>query len=141
MADDITEILLERSQLEIEKKSLEAELASTKAKIRTTEEPILDYFQRIGGSGAAFKTATMTLYLRREIWPGREEGVEADTACAALVAAGLDEFAQPRMNTQGLRAYAREFEDQGSDLLTEHPTLSGVIRINEVFKVGTRKSE
>ena len=138
---EITEILLERCKLEKNKKHLESELASIKSKIKTTEEPILDYFQRIGGKGAAFKTGDMTLYLRREIWPGREEGVEADTACAALVAAGLDEFAQPRMNTQGLRAYAREFEEQGSDLLTEHPTLQGVIRVNEVFKVGNRRSE
>jgi hypothetical protein len=138
---EITEILLERCKLEKNKKHLESQLASIKSKIKTTEEPILDYFQRIGGKGAAFKTGDMTLYLRREIWPGREEGVEADTACAALVAAGLDEFAQPRMNTQGLRAYAREFEEQGSDLLTEHPTLQGVIRVNEVFKVGNRRSE
>ena len=138
---EITEILLERCELEKNKKHLESELASIKSKIKTTEEPILDYFQRIGGKGAAFKTGDMTLYLRREIWPGREEGVEADTACAALVSAGLDEFAQPRMNTQGLRAYAREFEEQGSDLLTEHPTLQGVIRVNEVFKVGNRRSE
>jgi hypothetical protein len=43
------------------------------------------------------------------------------------------------MNTQGLRAYAGEFEDQGSSLLAEHPSLEGIIRINEVFKVGTRK--
>ena len=138
---EITEILLERCKLEKNKKHLESQLASIKSKIKTTEEPILDYFQRIGGKGAAFKTGDMTLYLRREIWPGREEGVEADTACAALVAAGLDEFAQPRMNTQGLRAYAREFEEQGSDLLTEHPTLQGVIRVNDVFKVGNRRSE
>ena len=138
---EITEILLERCKLEKNKKHLESQLASIKSKIKTTEEPILDYFQRIGGKGAAFKTGDMTLYLRREIWPGREEGVEADTACAALVAAGLDAFAQPRMNTQGLRAYAREFEEQGSDLLTEHPTLQGVIRVNEVFKVGNRRSE
>jgi len=138
---EITEILLERCKLEKNKKHLESQLASIKSKIKTTDEPILEYFQHIGGKGAAFKTGDMTLYLRREIWPGREDGVESDTACAALVAAGLDEFAQPRMNTQGLRAYAREFEEQGSDLLTEHPTLQGVIRVNEVFKVGNRRSE
>jgi hypothetical protein len=138
---EITEILLERCELEKNKKHLESELASIKSKIKATDEPILEYFQRIGGKGAAFKTGDMTLYLRREIWPGREDGIESDTACAALVAAGLDEFAQPRMNTQGLRAYAREFEEQGSDLLAEHPALSGVIKINEVFKVGNRRSE
>ena len=138
---EITEILLERCELEKNKKHLESELASIKSKIKATDEPILEYFQRIGGKGAAFKTGDMTLYLRREIWPGREDGVESATACAALVAAGLDVFAQPRMNTQGLRAYAREFEEQGSDLLAEHPALSGVIKINEVFKVGNRRSE
>ncbi len=138
---DITDVLLERCDLESRKKEAEATLASIKSLIKATEEPILDHFQRTGGQGSKFSTPGMTLYLRREIWPGREEGIEADEACRVLRESGLEQFAQPRMNVQGLRAYAREYEEQGSTLLEEHPSLRGIIKISEVFKVGTRKSE
>ena len=124
------------ARLERDKRDLENKLKQTKAQIETLRESVLAWFQDHGVTSQAIDG--MTLYIRRELWAGREEGIDNDAAIAALQAAGLGEYAGPRINTQSLSAYLRELDVAGEAMPSE---LQGVIKLSEVFKIGTRVAQ
>ena len=135
-APDATQAITDYAALENERADLEAKLEAVKAKLDVLRPSVLAYFQERGiDRVSAFNR---TLYLRREVWCGRAEGVDAETACAALKAAGFDEFVREGIVTQSLSALLREREKGGEPAVP--PSLNGVIVANEVFKVGSRKS-
>lgn len=129
-----TESLQQYAKAADRKADLEAELLEVKAKLTKLEPLVLDWFQREGVQN--IRINGRTLHLRRELWAGRAEGVSNDDAIEALQAAGLDDFAAPRINTQKLSAWCRERDAEGEAL---PPEFEGVLVVNEKFKVGSRK--
>ena len=123
------------ARLERRKRALELELKQVKSRIDSLREPVLGYFQTHGIDSQ--KIDGLTLYLRRELWAGREDGIDNETAITALERAGLTEYAGPRINTQSLSAYMRELDERGEAMPAE---LQGVIKLSEVWKIGTRES-
>lgn len=135
-APDTMEGVREYAALQNEKGGLKDRLAAIDARLADLEPTVLDWFQRNGVDRV--RVDDRTLSLRRELWAGRAEGVDTAAACAALVAAGLPEFAEPRVNTQSLSALLREREKSGEPAVP--PELEGVIVANEVFKIGSRRA-
>lgn len=132
-----------------EKREIEQRLKALEPGMKELEGVVIDYFQKHGVDRQAIDGTTV--YLRRELWAGREEAIENDAACAALVAAGLPDYVEPRFNTMKLSAYVRELDKQdehadardrkpGDAFFESHPGTRGVIKVSEVFKVGARNS-
>ena len=120
-------------QLIKEKKELECKLKKIKTAIEENEPEVLEHFQKYGLKNMS--QDGLTLYLKRELWAGRAEGVEAEEAIKALQHAGLSEYAAPRVNTVSLSGYLRELDRDGEPFPKE---LEGIINLNEVFKIGSR---
>ncbi len=123
------------ARLDKEKRGLEDRLKKLKVQIEETSHAVLDHFQKLGIDRVTVEG--VTIYVRRELWAGREQDVSVDQACTALKDAGLSEYAHERVNTQSLSAYVRELDAAGEPLPAE---LQGVIKVSEVFKLSTRMS-
>lgn len=126
----------EYAALQNEKAKLKDRLAAIDARLGDLEPHVLEWFQREGVD--RIRVDDRTLSLRRELWAGRAEGVDTEAACAALIAAGLAEFAARRVNTQSLSALLREREKQEEPPVP--PELEGVIVANEVWKISSRRA-
>lgn len=115
-----------------QKRQLEDDLKAVKEKISVAEPVVLAEFQREGVDKITLHGTT--LYLRREIWAGKEPGIESDVAIKALIDAGLDEYAAPKINYSSLSAYFRELDKENEPLPA---ALVGVLRPVEKFRLGT----
>lgn len=122
-------------KLENERTSLEDQLAAVKAKLEDLRPGVLDYMQ--SHSLDKLTSAGRTIYLRRELWAGRADGVSPADLMAALDAAGLAEFAERAPKMQSLTSYVRELDRDGAEM---PEALRGVLVANEVFKIGSRRS-
>jgi hypothetical protein len=120
-------------------RTLEDRLKQLKTARDNLEQQIYDYFAEIGVPNLTIDGET--LYLKRELWAGCEEGTNQEQACTALRKSGLGDYASERMNSQGFSALIREIDAEGEDLYTMYPALKGIIKISEVFKIGHRKSD
>ena len=78
-----------------------------------------------------------TVYMRRELWARKEQGVEGYEVAQAVMKAGLDEYVQPKVNMQSLSAFVRDLDRAEEPLPYE---LEGVVRVDEVFRLGVRSS-
>lgn len=124
------------AELENERADLEDKLKAVKAKLDEMAEPVLAYFQRQGIDRTTIDGRT--LYLRRDLYAGRAEGVTPEAACETLKAAGFGEFVKEGVVTQSLSAFLREREKNGEPAVP--PSLAGMIVANEVYRVGSRRS-
>ena len=122
------------SRLWKEMKAVTAKLDRIKADIKACEPRVLDFFEKSGIPRTTVRG--VTIYVKRDLWAGREEGVTNEVACEALAKAGLGDFAAMRFNTQTLSAYVRECENNGEPLPEE---FKGVIKVSETFKIQARK--
>lgn len=122
-------------KLENERTALEDQLAAVKAKLDDLRPGVLDYFQSHGLD--KLSSAGRTLYLRRELWAGRADGVSPADLMVALDEAGLPEFAERSPKMQSLTAYVRELDRDGAEIPER---LRGVLVANEVFKLGSRRA-
>lgn len=127
--------LREYINLDLERRELKERLGVVEERLGDLEPRVLEYFERMGIDRVSIDG--VTVYIRRELWAGREEGVSWEQACEALVAAGLEDYVSPRFNHMSLSAYVRELDRQGEP--TPEP-LVGIISIAEKFRVHTRKS-
>ncbi len=123
------------AKLENERTALEDQLVAVKAKLDELRAGVLEYMQ--AHSLDKVTSAGRTLYLRRELWAGRAEGVSPADLMVALDAAGLTEFAERAPKMQSLTAYVRELDRDGLEL---PEPLRGVLVANELFKIGSRRS-
>ena len=128
--------------LDKRKRRLEEELKSVKAELEDLRPAVLDYFRT---SGTQKQTLDgVTVYLHRQLWAGREEGVDGTKAAAALTLADLGYLVEPKFNTQSLSAFFREQEQLRDDLVDPAdllpPVLRGIIKLSETFDVRTRKA-
>jgi seryl-tRNA synthetase len=109
-------------------------------------EQIRTRFEQAGIQSQKSKNG-VTVYIKRELWAGFEEGKEAELQ-AALKEIGHGDMVKEKVNHQTLSAYVREIEEQtyGEDVDPQKVvaalpiTLQSVIKVSEVFKVQARKS-
>lgn len=127
------QVTVEYADLLDEKADLERRLKVVSAKLGERQAGIMAWFEQQGVTSVRV-AGGRTLYLRRELWAVKEDGVSTERAVLALKEAGLDEFAKPGVNTQGLSAYLRELDRDQKPL---PGPLVGVIRAAETFKVGS----
>lgn len=133
MADD--DAVLRYAELATQKQEAERHLNSIKEEMKALEERVLRYFQNKGIDRVAANGRTV--YIKRELWAGRDEGADADEIGAALLEAGLGEYFPNRVNWQSLSAFCRELDASGESL---PEPLVGKVKVTEQFKVGTRSS-
>lgn len=117
------------------KRDLEAELKQVKAWLKDMEGEVTSYFQQ--SSTQSINRDGITIFLRRELWAGREDGVSPEQAVQCLIDADLGEFAAPKVNTTSLSAYLRELDRDGRKMPSQ---LEGIIKLVESFKIGARSS-
>jgi hypothetical protein len=127
----------EYARLRAERGELEDRLAALKAKLEELEPLALDYFQEHGVDRLSLDG--VTLYLRREVWAGKCEGVTADQAVDALHRFGFEDFAQPRVNYQGLSALFREREREEGIEGAVPEALREVFQAVESYRIGARR--
>lgn len=120
-------------ELTNKKRALEAEAKEVSREIAEIEEALLEEFGNAGVS--SIKTDTATVSMRRELWATCKGG-DYERACAALKAAGLDEFVQPRFNSSTLSAYFRELDREHIPIPA---ALEGAIDVAETFKLRVTK--
>jgi|TARA_R110002167_G_scaffold59891_3_gene169633 hypothetical protein len=130
---DPTQAIAEFIELMNSEKEIKAELKAL-GKIKSDlQEIILKHFERNGIQN--IKQNGATVYLKRDLWAGREEGVTNEEAAQALQDAGLGEYVGP--STQGLSAYLRELDELGEQIPAP---LRGKIKVTETFKIQSRRS-
>lgn len=136
-------------KLDNELRTAEEKVKKLKAEIEKLEPGVMKYFQRMGQQSATI--GGLTVYIRKQLWAGREQGVTADAAYEKLQSAGWGEYATRGFNTQELSARVRELEiDERKDDEPVDPLelvksrlpkmLQGIIKITEKFSVQTRKA-
>lgn len=123
------------ARLENQRAELKDELVAVEAKLDELRAGVLEYMQ--AHSLDKITSAGRTLYLRRELWAGRAEGVSPADLMVALDAAGLTEFAERAPKMQSLTAFVRELDRDGLEL---PEPLRGVLVAHELFKIGSRRS-
>jgi hypothetical protein len=110
-------------------KDLEDRLKALKSQRDELQEGLLEQFSSAGVSSV--RVDGLTVSLRREVWATCKES-NYERACAALTAAGLSEFVQPRFNAHTLSAYVRELDRDGKPLPKE---FDGAIEVSERFSL------
>jgi outer membrane biogenesis lipoprotein LolB len=124
------------AELEVRRSELKDELTAVESQLKDLEPLVLEWFQAEGVQ--RIKIGERTLYLNRQIWAGRCDGVSDAQVVAALEGAGLSEFCGMKVNMQSLSAWMREREKEGQDPVPVE--LSAELRANEVHKVGSRRA-
>ena len=115
------------------KKELKGELKNIEDELSSYEEGVMTYFEKNGIQN--IKKNGMTIFLKRQLWAGKEEGITGAEAVEALKEAGLDDYIGP--STQGLSAYLRELDANGEGIPQE---LQGKIKLTEKITISTRGS-
>lgn len=100
-------------------------------------DEVLDYFGRQGIQKVSLEDRT--LYLRREVWAAKaEDTTDPAEIVKKLHELGMAELAPHKIAWQSLSAWVRERETAGEAPIP--PELSGLLRMSELFKIGSRAS-
>lgn len=125
------------------RRTLDEKLKKVKIELERLEPLVLSHFERTGTDRV--KRGGLTVYLRRQLWAGRQDGVTNEMAVEVLVANGMPEFTEPHLKTQSLSALIREMDKQHSETggwATWMPEpIKAVIKVSEVLSVQTRTSD
>ena len=89
------------------KADLERQLRLVKDELAPLEQALLEEFAAEGVSGKRHAGTGKLVSISRRVW-ARAAGGDKPAACAALKAAGLDEFVAESFNTNSVSAYFRE---------------------------------
>jgi hypothetical protein len=117
-------------------KTLEAQLKIVKGDKAKIEESLLDQFAEDGVQN--IKTSDgKTVYVLRQLWASKDEGVSDEEATEALEEAGLDEYVRTTFNASQLSSWVRE-QDKLEEPLPK--SFEGVIRVAEKFSLRVTKS-
>ena len=130
---DPQQAITEFIELVSEEKNLKADLSKLTEEKTELTEIILNHFEKNGIQNQ--KQNGTTVYLHKQLWAGREEGVTNQEAAQALEEAGLSEYIGP--TTQSLSAYLRELDKEGEQIPDK---LRGKIKLTEKFTIKSRRS-
>ena len=142
------------------RKDLEAQVEALKAECAGLQQAVMQYFERHGVDRQTIEG--YTLAPRYELWAGRSEELSQQDMYAALVDAGLHDYATESMNHQGMSAHIREIyrelvaaeqnlpkESQRDvdlpmlyeEIWARYPELQGKLAIREDLKISVTKSK
>ena len=127
MTDNVAEFI----ELSKRKKGLKVELEEIEDRMKVLDPLIQEEFSQSGTSKVTRNG--MTLYVGSQLWAKRKEGVTGAQVCAALEAAGLEEYTT--MNHQSFSALLREWNKAGEPI---PEALQSVIEGNTVYSVKGR---
>ena len=131
---DMAKVKLYRD-LRDEQKRLEGEAEGIKARANEIERELVEEFSDEGVQNV--KIDGSTVFLRRELWAQKEQGVSSDDVVEALREAGLGDFVALGYNSSALSARLRELDADDAPLPA---ALVGVVKVAEVFKIRYQKS-
>ena len=123
------------AQLATRRADLDDEIAAVKARMEEIHPAVLEHFQVSGTQRTTVDGRT--LYLKRDLYVGRANGITQERACEALREAGLGDFVAERYNANTVSAYMRELDRQGDQLPA---VLEGILVVNETFRILVRKA-
>lgn len=89
------------------KRELDKELRAVKGELEPLHAQMLDEFATRGETSARHAASGKLVYINRRVW-ARAADSDKDRAYEALVAAGLNEYAQRGFNVTSLSAYFNE---------------------------------
>ena len=119
------------AELANRKKELESEAKSLGAEMTKMEPHLLDQMADAGMDSMRFE-GLGTVYINSRVWA---KVTDKQRAVAALQAAGLAEYVEPKYNHNSLSAYVAEQVRNGEPLPAE---FNGIIEPNEVFSLRVR---
>ena len=114
------------------KKELSAELSDVEADMKLLEANILEDFTVAGVSTMSIDDRV--LYIHKQAWAKRHEGVSGAEVVRAMQQAGLEEFTT--INHQSLSSELRRLEEDGESI---PPELEGLIDFVPTFSIRSRK--
>lgn len=127
-------LLRRYSELRGLEKISKAEAEAYKQEADVIQSQLVDHFAEAGMQN--INIDGKTLYLHRDVFAAREDGIEETDVHAALRAAGAESLIAEKVNHQSLSAYIRELTDDDGPGLPE--PLVGVLRAAERFSVRIR---
>lgn len=98
-----------------QKRDLEAQLRVVKEQLEPLHTQMLDEFASRGETSARHAATGKLVYINRRTWARPADGRSKDDVYDALVAAGLEDYAERGFNTQKLSAYFRELIKQSEE--------------------------
>lgn len=107
MTTEATTALDQFVALKDRKADLERQLRLVKDELAPLEAALLEEFAAEGVSGKRHAGSGKLVSISRRVW-ARATGGDKASACAALRAAGLEEFVAESFNTNSVSAYFRE---------------------------------
>jgi len=123
------------TRLRAQIKAAEADVEEWKIEAAALETELLEAFAEAGVPRLTIDGRTV--YVHRQLWAKREEGVDMAQACKALVSAGFDQFVSESYNSNTLSAWMREMEKSDTPL---PPELDGVLTSTEKFSLRSTKA-
>jgi len=125
------------AKLDEQIKAKEDEVKALKKQRRLIEERTRDLFLT-NGKTSAIKTATRTLFLKKQTYPAYRNGATNELVCEQLTQAGLGWLVQKRFNSERLAALMKEIEEHKEDFATLYPALAQCIQPVTSYQVQTR---
>lgn len=132
---DMTKVKLYRD-LRDEQKRLGAEADGIKERADELERELLEAFSEEGCQNVKTDDGS-TVFMRREIWPAREEGVDTPQILDALRESNLEHYISENFNSRSLASYMKDLDEAGEPLPAP---LAAVIRPAERFYIRVKKS-
>jgi hypothetical protein len=121
--------------LRAEAKSHEDAAEELKAEADLLEAELLEEFAEAGVPRMTI--AGRTVYVHRQLWAKREDGVDMNQACKALVDAGHSEFVNETYNSNTVSAWLRDLAKSDTPI---PPELDGVLTTSEKFTLRSTKA-
>lgn len=132
---DMAKVKLYRD-LRAEQDRLGAESAGVKERADEIERELLAEYAEEGLQNVKTDDGA-TVFLRREVWAAREDGIETPDIIDALKASGLDHYVSETFNTRSLSSYLRDLEKNEEEMPLP---LQGVVKPVEKYAIRIRKS-
>lgn len=130
---DMAKVKLYRD-LRAEQKRLGAEADGIKERADEIERELLEAFAEEGVQNVKTDDGS-TVFLRRELWPARLEGVETPDILDALRESGLEHYVTENFNSRSLASYLKELDEAETPMPAP---LAGVIKVAEKFSIRTK---
>lgn len=131
---DLDKVKRYRDLREAQKRS-KAESEGLREEADRLEQELLEDFVEEGVQNV--RVDGSTVFLHRQIWAGKEEGVETPAVVSALKTAGLGHLVGENYNGQTLAAYLRDLDRNEEPMPAE---LVGVIKPVEVFQIRQQRA-
>jgi hypothetical protein len=136
------DLCAEYVRLDSERRRHEDEAKALKDRADAIQEQLMGRFMERSLAQVCVRTCAgrATVYLRRDLWATKPEGVTAADVCAALKATGHGDFVSEHYNVNTLSAWVREFDRDDRDVPILPDGLRDVISVTEKYSLRVARS-